>query len=96
MQLLATCCHGRSPTMMLRRMDGRTTSTAHANAVEAARRPAPLNPHSDRLFPSDPAQRAIARRLHESMWVLPLIIIRYRSGIAAEDRPALSNTRVPR
>jgi len=33
----------------------------------------PLNLHPDRLFPSDPAQRAIARRLHAQVAALPII-----------------------
>jgi glucuronate isomerase len=32
-----------------------------------------LTLHSDRLFPSEPAQRAIARRLYESVRSLPII-----------------------
>ncbi|MFR9730666.1 glucuronate isomerase [Saccharopolyspora sp. MS10] len=35
--------------------------------------PPPLAPHPDRLLPSDPVQRPIARRLHESVRDLPLI-----------------------
>lgn len=57
--------------MMLPHMDGGTTSTAPADAPNAS--PAPLSPHPDRLLPSDPAQRAIARRLYESVRDLPLL-----------------------
>ncbi|TDD89407.1 glucuronate isomerase [Saccharopolyspora karakumensis] len=45
-------------------MDGVTASTTART---------PLNPHPDRLLPVDPAQRAIARRLYDSVRDLPLI-----------------------
>ncbi|MFC7344196.1 glucuronate isomerase [Saccharopolyspora griseoalba] len=52
-------------------MDGGTTSTAHPAPAPAGR--SALNPHPDRLLPSDPAVRAIARRLYDSVRDLPLI-----------------------
>ena len=33
----------------------------------------PLNPHPDRLFPPDPAERAVARRLYERVRSLPIV-----------------------
>jgi glucuronate isomerase len=33
----------------------------------------PLNLHEDRLFPSDPAQRGIARRLYAEVRALPIL-----------------------
>ena len=36
-------------------------------------RAAPLAPHPDRLFPPDPAERAVARRLYERVRSLPIV-----------------------
>jgi glucuronate isomerase len=52
-------------------MDGGTTSTARSVPAQPGR--SPLSPHPDRLLPSDPTLRAIARRLYESVRDLPLI-----------------------
>lgn len=70
-------------------MDGRTTATAPAKVEAADRRSAPLNPHPDRLLPSDPAQRAIARRLYDSVRDLPLISPHGHvdAALLAEDQP---------
>lgn len=49
----------------------------------------PLRPHADRLLPSDPTERAIARRLYESVRDLPLISPHGHidPALLAEDRP---------
>ncbi len=49
----------------------------------------PLNLHPDRLFPSDPVQRAIARRLYGQVACLPIISPHGHTDPAwfAEDRP---------
>ena len=50
---------------------------------------APLAPHPDRLLPSDPVQRPIARRLYESVRDLPLISPHGHvdPALLAADRP---------
>ena len=35
--------------------------------------PIPLNLHPDRLFPADPATRALARRIYETVKDLPIV-----------------------
>ncbi|MBA8823730.1 glucuronate isomerase [Saccharopolyspora lacisalsi] len=46
----------------------------------------PLRPHPDRLFPAEPEQRAIARRLHEAVRDLPIISPHSHIDAALLDR----------
>jgi glucuronate isomerase len=48
-----------------------------------------LSPHPDRMLPSDPTERAIARRLYENVWDLPLISPHGHvdPGLLAADQP---------
>lgn len=49
----------------------------------------PLSPHPDRLLPSDPTERAVARRLYDSVRALPLISPHGHvdPALLAADRP---------
>lgn len=58
---------------MLPSMDRGTSPAEPVGADKAAWSPASLWPHPDRLLPADPAERAIARRLYESVRDLELI-----------------------